>query len=66
VDPSQPMLDLAAQRLESAGVPDRAALRCGLVQGTPAGPFVGATCPLTFYVVPREAPQSCAITLLKP
>lgn len=54
VDPSQPMLDLAAQRLQSAGVPgDRVALRHGYVQSAPDGPFDGATCLLTFHFVPR-------------
>lgn len=55
VDPSQPMLDLAAQRLQSAGVSgDRVALHNGYVQSAPAGPFDGATCLLTFHFVPRE------------
>ena len=55
VDPSQPMLDLAAQRLESAGVPgDRVTLHHGYVQSAPAGPFDGATCLLTLHFVPRE------------
>ena len=54
VDPSQPMLDLAAQRLQSAGVAgDRVALHHGYVQSAPAGPFDGATCLLTFHFVPR-------------
>ena len=55
VDPSQPMLDLAAQRLQSAGVSnDRVALHHGFVQSAPDGPFDGATCLLTFHFVPRE------------
>lgn len=55
VDPSQPMLDLAAQRLQSVGVSgDRVALHHGYVQSAPAGPFDGATCLLTFHFVPRE------------
>ncbi|BEP96729.1 class I SAM-dependent methyltransferase [Acidovorax sp. A79] len=55
VDPSQPMLDLAAQRLQGAGVSgDRVALHHGYVQGAPVGPFDGATCLLTFHFVPRE------------
>lgn len=55
VDPSQPMLALAAQRLQSASVPgDRVALHHGYVQSAPAGPFDGATCLLTFHFVPRE------------
>lgn len=54
VDPSQPMLDLAAQRLQSAGVAgDRVALHHGYVQSAPEGPFDGATCLLTFHFVPR-------------
>lgn len=54
VDPSQPMLDLAAQRLQSAGVPgDRVALHHGYVHSAPAGPFDGATCLLTFHFVLR-------------
>ncbi|MFI8618543.1 class I SAM-dependent methyltransferase [Acidovorax sp. NPDC077693] len=55
VDPSQPMLDLAAQRLQSAELSgDRVALHHGYVQSAPAGPFDGATCLLTFHFVPRE------------
>ena len=55
VDPSQPMLDLAAQRLHSAGVPgDRVALHHGFVPSAPAGPFDGATCLLTCHFVPRQ------------
>jgi tRNA (cmo5U34)-methyltransferase len=58
VDPSQPMLDLAAQRLQRAGVAgvagDRVALHHGYVQSAPAGPFDGATCLLTFHFVPRK------------
>ena len=55
VDPSQPMLDLAAQRLHSAGVPgERVALHHGYVQSAPAGPFDGATCLLTCHFVPRQ------------
>ena len=55
VDPSQPMLDLAAQRLQSAGVEgERVALHHGYVQSAPAGPFDGATCLLTCHFVPRQ------------
>ena len=55
VDPSQPMLDLAAQRLQSAGVSgERVAMHNGYVHCAPAGPFDGATCLLTFHFVPRE------------
>ncbi|MFN7156242.1 MAG: class I SAM-dependent methyltransferase [Acidovorax sp.] len=56
VDPSQPMLDLAAQRLESVEVSDRVAIHHGYVQSAPAGPFDGATCLLTFHFVPRGRP----------
>lgn len=70
VDPSQPMLDLAAQRLQSAGVPgDRVALHHGYVQSAPAGPFDGATCLLTFHFVPREERAAMAAEIrrrLKP
>ncbi|MCZ8218806.1 MAG: class I SAM-dependent methyltransferase [Acidovorax sp.] len=70
VDPSQPMLDLAAQRLQIAGVPgDRVALHHGYVQSAPAGPFDGATCLLTFHFVPREERVSMAAEIrrrLKP
>ena len=70
VDPSQPMLDLAAQRLESAGVPgDRVALHHGYVQSAPAGPFDGATCLLTFHFVPREERAAMVVEIrrrLKP
>jgi tRNA (cmo5U34)-methyltransferase len=55
VDPSQPMLDLAAQRLQSAGVPsDRVALHHGYVQSAPVEQFDGATCLLTCHFVPRQ------------
>ena len=70
VDPSQPMLELAAQRLQSAGVSgDRVALHHGYVQGAPAGPFDGATCLLTFHFVPREERAAMAAEIrrrLKP
>ena len=70
VDPSQPMLDLAAQRLQSAGVPgDRVALHHGYVQSAPARPFDGATCLLTFHFVPREERAAMAAEIrrrLKP
>lgn len=49
------MLDLAAQRLQSAGVLDgRVALHHGTMQSALAGSFDGATCLLTFHFVPRE------------
>ena len=70
VDPSQPMLDLAAQRLQSAGVAgDRVALHRGYVQSAPAGPFDGATCLLTFHFVPCEERVPMAVEIrrrLKP
>jgi tRNA (cmo5U34)-methyltransferase len=64
------MLDLAAQRLQSAGVSsDRVALHHGYVQSAPAGPFDGATCLLTFHFVPREDRVPMAVEIrrrLKP
>lgn len=51
VDPSGPMLELAAQRLGS--LLHRVALHEAYVQDAPAGPFDGATCLLTFHFVPR-------------
>ncbi len=70
VDPSQPMLDLAARRLQSAGVSnDRVALHNGYVQSAPTGPFDGATCLLTFHFVPREERVPMAVEIrqrLKP
>jgi tRNA (cmo5U34)-methyltransferase len=70
VDPSQPMLALAAQRLQSASVPDdRLALHHGYVQSAPAGPFDGATCLLTLHFVPREQRVSMLVEIrrrLKP
>jgi tRNA (cmo5U34)-methyltransferase len=53
VDPSAPMLELAARRLGPALLP-RVALHEGYVQDAPAGPFDGATCLLTFHFVPPE------------
>ncbi|MDP9602297.1 class I SAM-dependent methyltransferase [Variovorax sp. NFACC27] len=52
VDPSGPMLELAAQRL--GPLMSRVALHEGYVQDAPAGPFDGATCLLTFHFVPRD------------
>ena len=52
VDPSRPMLDLAAQRL--GPLSSRATLHEGFVQDAPTGPFDGASCLLTFHFVPRE------------
>lgn len=53
VDPSGPMLALAAQRLGPALQP-RVSLHEGYVQDAPDGPFDGATCLLTFHFVPPE------------
>ena len=50
VDPSAPMLELAARRL--GPLLPRVALHEGYVQDAPAGPFDGATCLLTFHFVP--------------
>lgn len=52
VDPSAPMLDLAAQRL--GPLKSRVALHEGYVQNAPEGPFDGATCLLTFHFVPHD------------
>jgi tRNA (cmo5U34)-methyltransferase len=52
VDPSGPMLELAASRL--GPLMSRMALHEGYVQDAPAGPFDGATCLLTFHFVPPE------------
>ncbi|MBN8757516.1 MULTISPECIES: class I SAM-dependent methyltransferase [Variovorax] len=52
VDPSGPMLELAASRL--GPLMSRMALHEGYVQDAPDGPFDGATCLLTFHFVPPE------------
>lgn len=52
VDPSAPMLDLAARRL--GPLSSRVNLHEGYVQDAPTGPFDAATCLLTFHFVPRE------------
>lgn len=52
VDPSAPMLELAARRL--APLSSRVTLHEGYVQDAPTGPFDAATCLLTFHFVPRE------------
>lgn len=50
------MLDLAVQRLQSAGLPaDRVAPHHSYVQGAPAALFDGAACLLTFHCVLRDA-----------
>lgn len=52
VDPSAPMLDLAASRLGLLS--SRVNLHEGYVQDAPEGPFDAATCLLTFHFVPRD------------
>lgn len=52
VDPSAPMLDLAARRL--GPLSSRVTLHEGYVQDAPAGPFDAATCLLTFHFVPLD------------
>ena len=52
VDPSAPMLDLAARRL--GPLASRVKLHEGYVQDAPTGPFDAATCLLTFHFVSRE------------
>ena len=52
VDPSAPMLRLAAQTLGSHA--QRARLHEGYIQAAPEGPFDAATCILTMHFVPRE------------
>lgn len=47
VDPSEPMLDLAARRLGSLGA--RVELVHGYIEDAPAGPFDAATCLLTLH-----------------
>lgn len=61
VDPSAPMLDLAARRL--GPLSSRVNLHEGYVQDAPEGPFDAATCLLTFHFVPRDerAPMAAAI-----
>lgn len=51
VDPSQPMLDLAADVLGPLG--SRVRWVHGYVENAPAGPFDGGTCLLTFHFLPR-------------
>ncbi len=51
VDPSLPMLDLAARVLESCNAQVR--LVHGAVEDAPSGPFDGATCLLTLHFMPR-------------
>ncbi|ODT58723.1 hypothetical protein ABS71_18580 [bacterium SCN 62-11] len=52
IDPSQPMLDLAAQTL--GPLAERVTLTPGRVESAAPGPFHGATCLLTFHFIPLE------------
>lgn len=52
VDPSGPMLHLAARRLGDLAA--RVTLQEGYVEAAPDGPFDAATCLLTFHFVPVE------------
>lgn len=52
VDPSAPMLELAAQTLGSLA--SRAHLHQGYIDNAPVGPFDGATCLLTLHFVDVE------------
>lgn len=52
VDPSVPMLELAAQTLGSLA--SRAQLHRGYIDDAPVGPFDGATCLLTLHFVSAE------------
>ncbi len=52
VDPSAPMLDLAAHRL--CALTSRVTFHEGYVQDAPPGPFDGAACLLTFHFVPQD------------
>jgi tRNA (cmo5U34)-methyltransferase len=51
VDPSAPMLDLAARTLGPHA--DRATLHQGYIDTAPPGPFDGAACLLTLHFLPR-------------
>lgn len=61
VDPSAPMLELAARRLGPLG--ERVRLHQGYVQDVPDQAFDAATCLLTFHFVAREerVPMAAAI-----
>lgn len=52
VDPSQPMLDLAAAHL--GAITGRVQLLRGTVHEAPHGPFDGATCLLTMHFIPGD------------
>jgi tRNA (cmo5U34)-methyltransferase len=56
VDPSQPMLDLAAAALGPLAA--RAQLHLGYTDTAPIGPFDAATCLLTMHFVPIEERRS--------
>ncbi|MDQ0068695.1 SAM-dependent methyltransferase [Variovorax boronicumulans] len=56
VDPSQPMLDLAAAALGPLAA--RAQLHLGYTDTAPVGPFDAATCLLTRHFVPIEERRS--------
>lgn len=56
VDPSQPMLDLAATALGPLAA--RAQLHLGYTDTAPVGPFDAATCLLTMHFVPVEERRS--------
>jgi tRNA (cmo5U34)-methyltransferase len=58
VDPSAPMLGLAAQTLGSLA--SRAHLHQGYIDDAPAGPFDGATCLLTLHFTAAEERQRTA------
>ena len=67
VDPSQPMLDLAAAAL--GALADRVQLHHGYTDTAPTGPFDAATCLLTMHFVPVEERKSTLMEIhrrLKP
>lgn len=63
VDPSGPMLALAAARVAELG--DRVHLHEGIVDDAPEGPFDGATCLLTFHFIPIEQRVPTAVAVHK-
>lgn len=67
IDPSAPMLELAAQTLGSSA--PRARLHHGYIDDAPPGPFDGATCLLTLHFVGVEERRRIAVEIrrrLKP
>ncbi|SFP51898.1 tRNA (cmo5U34)-methyltransferase [Variovorax sp. 770b2] len=67
VDPSQPMLDLAAATL--GALAERVQLHHGYTDTAPTGPFDAATCLLTMHFVPVEERKSTLMEIhrrLKP